>query len=33
MTQGSVASSHRTKALAAAPKGSLLARNIAAMAF
>ena len=33
MTQGTVASSHRAKAAAAAPKGSLIARNIAAMNF
>ena len=33
MTQGSTASAHRAKATAAAPKGSLLARNIAALAF
>jgi hypothetical protein len=33
MTQGSVADAHRARALAAAPKGSLLARNIAALAF
>ena len=33
MTDGSVSSSHRAKALAAAPKGSLVARNIAALAF
>jgi hypothetical protein len=33
MTQGTVASAHRAKAVAAAPKGSLVARNIAAMAF
>ena len=33
MTQGSVASAHRAKAAAAAPKGSQLARNIAALAF
>ena len=33
MTQGSVASAHRAKAVAAAPKGSLVARNIAALAF
>jgi hypothetical protein len=33
MTQGTVASSHRAKAAAAAPKGSLVARNIAAMNF
>lgn len=33
MTQGSLAASHRAKATAAAPKGSLLARNIAAVAF
>lgn len=33
MTQGPVASAHRAKAVAAAPKGSLVARNIAAMAF
>jgi hypothetical protein len=33
MTDGSVSSLHRAKALAAAPKGSLVARNIAALAF
>lgn len=33
MTQGSIASAHRAKAAAAAPKGSLLARNLAALAF
>lgn len=33
MTEGSLAASHRAKAAAAAPKGSLLARNIAALAF
>ena len=33
MTNGSTASAHRAKALAAAPKGSLVARNIAALAF
>jgi hypothetical protein len=33
MTQGSIASAHRAKAAAAAPKGSLLARNISALAF
>ena len=33
MTQGSVASAHRAKAAAAAPKASQLARNIAALAF
>jgi len=33
MTDGSVSSSHRAKALASAPKGSLVARNIAALAF
>ena len=33
MTQGTVAASHRAKAAAAAPKGSLVARNIAAMNF
>ena len=33
MTQGTVASSHRAKAAAAAPRGSLVARNIAAMNF
>ena len=33
MTQGSLASAHRAKALAAAPKGSLVARNIAQFAF
>lgn len=33
MTQGSIASTHRAKALAAVPKGSVVARNIAALAF
>ena len=33
MTQGSLASAHRAKAIAAAPKNSLIARNIAAMAY
>ena len=33
MTQGSLAQAHRAKAVAAAPKGSLIARNIAALAF
>lgn len=33
MTQGSVAAAHRAKAVASAPKGSLAARNIAAIAF
>ncbi len=33
MTQGSVASAHRAKAMAAAPKHSIVARNIAALAF
>ena len=33
MSQGSVASAHRAKALAAAPKGSTLAKNLAALAF
>ena len=33
MTQGSVASAHRAKAVAAAPKGSIIARNLAATAF
>lgn len=33
MTEGSLANAHRTKALAAAPKNSLLARNIAALAY
>lgn len=33
MTQGSVASAHRSKAIAAAPKNSLIARNIANMAY
>ena len=33
MTDGSTASAHRARALAAAPKGSLVARNIAALAF
>lgn len=33
MTQGSLASAHRARALAAAPKGSVLARNLSALAF
>ncbi len=33
MTQGSTASAHRAKAMTAAPKGSLLARNLASSAF
>lgn len=33
MTQGSAASAHRAKALAAAPKNSPIARNLAALAF
>lgn len=33
MTQGPVASAHRAKAVAAAPKGSRLAKNLAALAF
>ena len=33
MTQGSLASAHRAKAIAAAPKNSLIARNIAALAY
>lgn len=33
MTKGAIAASHRAKALAAAPRGSLLARNIASLAF
>ena len=33
MTQGSTASAHRAKALAAAPKNSLLAKNLASSAF
>src|SRR5918993_3184235 len=33
MTQGPVASAHRARAIAAAPKGSILARNLAAVAF
>jgi len=33
MTQGSVASTHRAKAIAAAPKNSLLAKNLASSAF
>lgn len=33
MTQGSVASAHRAKAIAAAPKNSPVARNLAALAF
>ena len=33
MTQGTLASAHRAKAVAAAPKGSIVARNIAALAF
>ena len=30
MTQGAVASAHRARAVAAAPKGSIVARNLAA---
>jgi hypothetical protein len=33
MTQGSVASAHRAKAIASAPKGSVVARNIATLNF
>jgi len=33
MTQGALASAHRARAAAAAPKGSIVARNIAATAF
>ncbi len=33
MTQGSTASAHRAKAIAAAAKGTVLARNLAAVAF
>ncbi|HEX6164855.1 MAG TPA: hypothetical protein VFZ31_15915 [Vicinamibacterales bacterium] len=33
MTQGSIASAHRAKAIAAAPKGSTLAKNLASSAF
>ena len=33
MTQGSLANAHRAKALAAAPKNSPIARNLAALAF
>jgi hypothetical protein len=33
MTQGALANAHRAKALAAAPKHSLIARNIAALAY
>lgn len=33
MTEGPVASAHRARAIAAAPKGSLVAKNIAALAF
>ena len=33
MTQGSVASAHRAKAIAAAPKNSLVAKNLASSAF
>ena len=33
MTQGSIASSHRAKAIAAAPKGSTLAKNLASSSF
>jgi hypothetical protein len=33
MTQGSVASAHRAKAISAAPKGSLLAKNLNSSAF
>lgn len=33
MTQGPLAAAHRARAIAAAPRGSLIARNIAAVAF
>jgi hypothetical protein len=33
MTQGSLGNAHRAKAVAAAPKGTVLARNLAALAF
>ncbi len=33
MTEGSIASAHRAKALASAQKGTVLARNLAALAF
>jgi len=33
MTQGSLAQAHRAKAIAAAPKNSVIARNLAALAF
>ncbi len=33
MTEGSLAQTHRAKAIAAAPKNSVIARNIAALAF
>lgn len=33
MTEGSVSNAHRARAVVAAPKGSLLARNLAALAF
>jgi len=33
MTQGSLATAHRAKAIAAAPKNSVLSRNLAALAF
>jgi hypothetical protein len=33
MTQGSLANAHRAKAVAATPKGTVLARNLAAVAF
>ena len=33
MTQGAIASAHRAKAIAAAPKNSLLAKNLASSAF
>jgi hypothetical protein len=33
MTQGAIASAHRAKAIAAAPKGSLLAKNLASSSF
>jgi hypothetical protein len=33
MTQGALSAEHRAKALAAAPKNSLVAKNLAALAF
>ncbi|MBY0492748.1 MAG: hypothetical protein K2Y23_00915 [Cyanobacteria bacterium] len=33
MTQGSIASAHRAKAIASAPKGSILAKNLASSSF